>query len=238
MSKGFKEAPVKAEKPHPHYLGHRERLRQRFVSGGSEALPDYELLELLLFRSLPRRDTKPIAKALIEKFGSFAEVISATPERLNEVKGIGDSVVIDLKLVQAAAVRLSLSSVLDKTALHSWSQLINYCRASMAYKTTEQFRILFLDKKNYLIADEIQGQGTVDHTPVYVREVIKRTLELSASSIILVHNHPSGDVTPSRADIDMTNKIIEAAEKLNIIVHDHIIVGRDGHASFRSLELI
>lgn len=238
MSKGFKEAPVKAEKPQPHYLGHRERLRQRFVSGGSEALPDYELLELLLFRSLPRRDTKPIAKALIEKFGSFAEVISATPERLNEVKGIGDSVVIDLKLVQAAAVRLSLSSVLDKTALHSWSQLINYCRASMAYKTTEQFRILFLDKKNYLIADEIQGQGTVDHTPVYVREVIKRTLELSASSIILVHNHPSGDVTPSRADIDMTNKIIEAAEKLNIIVHDHIIVGRDGHASFRSLELI
>ena len=238
MSKGFKEAPVKAEKPKPHYLGHRERLRQRFVSGGPEALPDYELLELLLFRSLPRRDTKPIAKALIEKFGSFAEVISATPERLNEVKGIGDSVVIDLKLVQAAAVRLSLSSVLDKTALHSWSQLINYCRASMAYKTTEQFRILFLDKKNYLIADEIQGQGTVDHTPVYVREVIKRTLELSASSIILVHNHPSGDVTPSRADIDMTNKIIEAAEKLNIIVHDHIIVGRDGHASFRSLELI
>ncbi len=238
MSDGFKEAPVKAAKQKPHYLGHRERLRERFVSGGPDALPDYELLELVLFRSLPRRDTKPIAKALIEKFGSFAEVISAERERLIEIKGIGDSVVIDLKLVQAAALRLSKGSILKKTALHSWSQLLDYCRASMAYKTTEQFRILFLDKKNFLIADEIQGEGTVDHTPVYIREVIKRALELSASSIILVHNHPSGDVTPSRADIDMTQQIIDAAEKLNIIVHDHIIVGRDGHASFRGLKLI
>ncbi len=238
MAKGFKEAPIKADESKPHYLGHRERLRQRFTSGGPDTLPDYELLELVLFRSLPRRDTKPIAKALIEKFGSFAEVISAEPERLTEVKGIGDSVVIDLKLVQAAALRLSKGSVLKKTALHSWSQLLDYCRAAMAYKTTEQFRILFLDKKNFLIADEIQGEGTVDHTPVYIREVIKRALELSASSIILVHNHPSGDVTPSRADIDMTNRIIEAAEKLNIIVHDHIIVGRDGHASFRGLKLL
>jgi len=238
MTKGFKEAPIKAGSPKPDYLGHRERLRQRFVTGGANALPDYELLELVLFRSLPRRDTKPIAKALIEKFGSFAEVISADPERLTEVKGIGDSVVIDLKLIQAGALRLSKGSVLKKTALHSWSQLLDYCRAAMAYKTTEQFRILFLDKKNFLIADEIQGEGTVDHTPVYIREVIKRALELSASSIILVHNHPSGDVTPSRADIDMTNRIIEAAEKLNIIVHDHIIVGRDGHASFRGLKLL
>ncbi len=238
MGKGFKEAPIKIEKEKPHYLGHRERLRQRFNSGGADALPDYELLELVLFRSLPRRDTKLIAKALIEKFGSFAEVISAEPERLTEVKGIGDTVVIDLKLIQAAALRLSKGSVLKKTALHSWSQLLDYCRAAMAYKTTEQFRILFLDKKNFLIADEIQGQGTVDHTPVYIREVIKRSLELSASSIILVHNHPSGDVTPSRADIDMTNRIIQAAEKLDIIVHDHIIVGRDGHASFRGLKLI
>ena len=238
MGKGFREAPIKTEKEKPHYLGHRDRLRQRFNTGGPDALPDYELLELVLFRSLPRRDTKPVAKALIDKFGSFAEVISATPERLTEVKGIGDTVVIDLKLVQAAALRLSKGSVLKKTALHSWSQLLDYCRAAMAYKTTEQFRILFLDKKNFLIADEVQGQGTVDHTPVYIREVIKRALELSASSIILVHNHPSGDVTPSRADIDMTNRIIEAAEKLNIIVHDHIIVGRDGHASFRGLKLI
>lgn len=238
MNKGFKEAPVKPDKPKPHYLGHRERLRERFVRAGAETLPDYELLELVLFRSLPRRDTKPIAKALLEKFGSFAEVISAPPERLREVKGIGDSVAIDLKLVQAAAQRLSKSSLLKKTALHSWAQLLEYCRASMAYKNTEQFRILFLDKKNYLIADEVQGEGTVDHTPVYTREVIKRALELSASSIILVHNHPSGDVTPSRADIDMTNVIIEAAQKLNIVVHDHIIVGRDGHASFRGLKLI
>lgn len=238
MGKGFKEAPIEAEKAKKLYLGHRERLRERFVSGGPDALPDYELLELVLFRSLPRRDTKPIAKALIEKFGSFAEVISATPERLTEVKGIGDTVVIDLKLVQAAALRLSKDSVLKKTALHSWSQLLAYCRAAMAYKNNEQFRILFLDKKNFLIADEVQGEGTIDHTPVYIREVIKRALELSASSIILVHNHPSGDVTPSRADIDMTNRIIDAAEKLDIIVHDHIIVGRDGHASFRGLKLI
>jgi len=238
MSKGFKEAPIKAEKEKPDYLGHRDRLRQRFTSGGADALPDYELLELVLFRSLPRRDTKPIAKALITKFGSFAEVISADPERLTEVKGIGDTVVIDLKLVQAAALRLSKGSVLKKTALHSWSQLLDYCRAAMAYKNTEQFRILFLDKKNFLIADEVQGEGTIDHTPVYVREVIKRALELSAASIILVHNHPSGDVTPSRADIDMTNRIIQAAEKLDITVHDHIIVGRDGHASFRGLKLI
>jgi len=238
MSKGFKEAPITAAQSKPHYLGHRERLRDRFVDGGPDALPDYELLELVLFRSLPRRDTKPIAKALLEKFGSFAEVISASRERLTEVKGIGDLVATDLKLIQAAAIRLSLSSVLNKTALHSWSQLINYCRASMAYKNNEQFRILFLDKKNYLIADEVQGEGTIDHTPVYIREVIKRTLELSAASIILVHNHPSGDVTPSRADIEMTQKIVDAAEKLNILVHDHIIVGREGHASFRALELI
>jgi len=243
MSDGFKEGPLEGKtlshkKSKPGYLGHRERLRQRFVNGGADALPDYELLELVLFRSLPRRDTKPIAKALIERFGSFAEVISAEPDRLTEVKGIGDSVVTDLKLVQSAALRLSKGSVLKKTALHSWSQLIDYCRASMAYKNTEQFRILFLDKKNFLIADEVQGEGTIDHTPVYTREVIKRALELSASSIILVHNHPSGDVTPSRADIEMTNKIIDAAEKLNILVHDHIIVGRDGHASFRGLKLI
>jgi DNA repair protein RadC len=241
MSKGFKEAPLnssRAEQKKPGYLGHRERLRQRFIKGGSDALPDYELLELLLFRSLPRRDTKPIAKALIEKFGSFAEVISADPKRLTEVKGIGESVAIDLKLVQASSQRLAQGSILNKTALHSWSQLIDYCRAAMAYKNIEQFRILFLDKKNYLITDEVQGQGTVDHTPVYVREIIKRALDLAASSIILVHNHPSGDVTPSRADIEMTQKIIEAAEKLNIIVHDHIIVGRDGHASFRGLKLI
>lgn len=252
MSKGFDEFPARpsvsetkpASKPKPkagpkpHFHGHRQRLRQRFMEAGPDTLPDYELLEMVLFRALARRDTKPIAKALLEKFGTFAEVISATPERLAEVKGIGDSAIIDLKLIQAAAERLSQVKIREKTALHSWSQLISYCRTSMAYKNHEQFRILFLDKKNYLIADEIQGEGTIDHTPVYIREIIKRTLELSASSIILVHNHPSGDVTPSRADISMTNAIIEAAEKLNITVHDHIIVGRDGHASFRGLQLI
>ncbi len=250
MSNGFKEAPqnlpqskadkkpVKAETKKPSFHGHRERLRERFVKGGPDALPDYELLELLLFRSIPRRDTKPIAKALMEQFGSFAEVISAEPSRLTDVKGIGESVANDLKLVQAAALRLSQGSILKKTALHSWSQLIAYCRASMAYKNKEQFRILFLDKKNYLIADEVQSQGTVDHTPVYIREIIHRALEHAASSIILVHNHPSGDVTPSRADIEMTKKIIAAAETLNIVVHDHIIVGRDGHASFRALQLL
>lgn len=252
MSDGFKEAPqnlpdavksakkntTKAGKEKPSYIGHRERLRERFVKGGPDALPDYELLELLLFRSLPRRDTKPIAKALLAHFGSFAEVISAEPSRLTEVKGIGDSVATDIKMVQAAALRLSQGSILKKIALHSWSQLIDHCRATMAYKNKEQFRILFLDKKNYLIADEVQSQGTVDHTPVYIREIIHRALEHAASSIILVHNHPSGDVTPSRADIEMTKKIIAAAEAIDIVVHDHIIVGRDGHASFRALQLL
>jgi len=228
----------KLAKAKPHFHGHRDRLRQRFIDGGPDALPDYELLELVLFRSLPRRDTKPVAKALIDTFGSFAEVISAPRERLVKVKGIGHSVATDLKIIQAASLRLAKGSVLDKTALHSWSQLIDYCRSAMAYECKEQFRILFLDKKNYLIADEIQGKGTVDHTPVYTREVIHRSLELGASSIILVHNHPSGDVTPSRADIEMTKKIIDAAEKLGITVHDHLIIGREGHASFRALQLI
>ncbi len=224
--------------PKPHYSGHRERLRERFRKGGSDALPDYELLELILFRALPRRDTKPLAKLLIERFGSFAEVISANPERLKEIKGIGENVVTEIKLVHAAALRLSQGEIMQRPALSSWSLLIDYCRASMAFNEKEQFRILFLDKKNILIADEVQQEGTVDHTPVYTREVVKRALELAASSIILVHNHPSGDPTPSQPDIIMTQKIIEAAEKLNIKIHDHIIVGKQGHASFRGLGLI
>lgn len=222
----------------PHFHGHRERLRERFVASGGDALPDYELLELLLFRSLPRQDTKPVAKALIDKFGSFAEVLSADPKRLQEVKGIGEKVATELKLVHAAAIRLAQAEAVERTKIGSWSGLIAYCRAAMAYETTEQFRILFLDRKNQIIADEVQQQGTVDHTPVYPREVVKRALELSSTAIILVHNHPSGDPTPSRADIDMTAKIIEAAEKLGITVHDHVIVGRDGHASFKALGLI
>ncbi len=230
---GFEEVTSK-----PHYHGHRERLRRRFRNNGPEAIADYELLELVLFRALPRRDTKPIAKALIEKFGSFSEVISAPPRRLIEVKGIGDNVVTELKLIHAAALKLTQGAVLHKQALASWSAVIDYCRASMAFNEKEQFRVLFLDKKNLLIADEVQQEGTVDHTPVYPREVVKRALELSATSIILVHNHPSGDPTPSHADIEMTKRIIEAAAKLNISVHDHIIVGRNGHASFKGLGLM
>ena len=222
----------------PDYIGHRERLRQRFLKGGADALPDYELLELVLYSALPRRDTKPLAKALLARFGSFADVISARPERLMEIDGVGEGVVAGLKVLHAAALRLSQAEVLDRTALSSWSALIGYCRASMAYHDKEQFRILFLDRKNKIIADEVQQEGTVDHTPVYPREVIKRALELSATAIILVHNHPSGDPTPSRADIDMTKKIVEASEKLSITVHDHVIIGREGHASFRQLGLI
>ena len=222
----------------PHYVGHRDRLRQRFREAGESALADYELLEMVLFRSIPRQDTKPIAKALIDAFGSFAEVLSAPEARLKEIKGVGDAVVTDLKMVQAAALRLARGQVRQKTMLSSWSQVIEYCRAAMAFSEKEQFRILFLDKKNALIADEIQQVGTVDHTPVYPREIVKRALELSATAIILVHNHPSGDPTPSRADIQMTRTIVEIAKSLGIAVHDHIIVGREGHASFRGLKLL
>jgi len=222
----------------PLHLGHRERLRARFRTGGADALPDYELLELVLFRAIARRDTKDLAKRLIARFGSFAEVINAPPDRLREVKHVGDAVITELKLIGAAAVRLSRASILDKPALASCSDVIAYVTAAQAYEHREVFRILFLDKRNQLIADEVQGEGTVDHTPVYIREVVKRALELSATAIILVHNHPSGDPTPSRADIEMTRMIASAAKPLGVVVHDHIIVGREGHASFKSLGLI
>jgi DNA repair protein RadC len=222
----------------PMYLGHRERLRDRFIAGGADAMPDYELLEMVLFRAIKRGDTKPVAKLLIARFGSFSEVISAPANLLMEVKGVGPAIVTELKLIRAAALRLTKGEVINRPVLNSWSNIIEYCRAAMAFEDIETFRLLFLDKKNQLIADEQQQQGTVDHTPVYVREVIKRALELSASAIILVHNHPSGDPTPSLADIDMTKKIIVAAEKLNILIHDHIIIGRKGHVSFRNLQLI
>lgn len=221
----------------PGYLGHRERLRERFNQGGADAMPDYELLELVLFRAIPRQDTKPVAKSLIAKFGTFGDVLAAPSARLKEVKGVGDKVIFELKLIQAAALRMSRNTVLDKPALTSWTALIDYCTAAMAYDDREQFRILFLDRKNVLIADEVQQRGTVDHTPVYPREVVKRALELSASAIILVHNHPSGDPTPSQADITMTQQIVDVATKLSITVHDHIIIGRKGHASFKALEL-
>src|SRR5262245_13120271 len=222
----------------PHYHGHRQRLRERFRDAGAEAVSDYELLELLLFRAIPRRDIKPLAKNLITTFGSFAEVISAPIARLAEVKGLGTTAITELKLVHAAANRLARGQVRKRPVLSSWSSVIDYCRTTMAFAEKEQFRVLFLDKRNQLIVDEVQQTGTVDHTPVYPREVVKRALELSATALILVHNHPSGDPTPSHADIEMTRTIVEVAKPLGIAVHDHIIVGRDGHASFKGLKLV
>jgi DNA repair protein RadC len=222
----------------PHYHGHRERLRERFLDAGSDALADYELLELVLFRAIPRRDVKPLAKSLIARFGSFAEVIAAPRQRLAEIEGLGDAAITELKVVEAAAHRLARGEVKRRHVLSSWSAVLDYCRAAMAFADKEQFRILFLDKRNQLIADEVQGIGTVDHTPVYPREVVKRALELSATAVLLVHNHPSGDPTPSRADIEMTKQIVEVAKPLGIAVHDHIIVGKEGHASLRGLGLI
>jgi DNA repair protein RadC len=222
----------------PHYHGHRERLRERFYSAGPDALSDYELLEMALFPALPRRDTKPLAKALLKKFGSFAEVIHAPEARLREVGGIGDASVHQIKLLAAAAGRVAKGEIKRSIALSSWNDVIGYCRSSMAFADKEQFRLLFLDKRNQLISDEVQQTGTVDHTPVYPREVIKRALELSATALILVHNHPSGDPTPSQADIQMTKAIIDIASPLGISVHDHIIVGKNGHASMKGLRLI
>jgi DNA repair protein RadC len=222
----------------PHYHGHRQRLRERFLTGGADALPDYELMELLLFLAIPQRDTKPLAKALIARFGSFADVIAAAPERLAEVDGVKDVTIAALKTVEAAALRLAKARVMGRPALSSWEALLDYCAAAMSRDMTEQFRILFLDRKNALIADEKQQRGTVDHTPVYPREVVKRALELGASAIILVHNHPSGDPTPSRSDIAMTREIALAAKALKIDVHDHLIIGRGKHASFKALGLL
>jgi len=228
---GLSEAP-------PHYHGHRERLRSRFMEAGAQALADYEMLELVLFRALPRRDVKPLAKELLAKFGSFAEVISAPPKRLAEVDGLGEAAITEFKVVQAAAQRLAKGKMTKGPVLSSWSSVVDYVRAAQAFAEKEQFRILFLDKRNQLIADEVQQSGTVDHTPVYPREVVKRALELSATAIILVHNHPSGDPTPSRADIDMTKAVADVAKPLGILLYDHIIVGKEGHASLKGLRLI
>ena len=246
MSVGFGKGPRKAPSPAtladadstPHYHGHRDRLRARFQEAGAETLPDYELLELLLFRSIPQRDVKPLAKELIQRFGSFAEVLGAPASRLTEVKGVGEGVALDLKIVEAALKRMAKGAVGKRPVLSSWSSVLDYCRMAMAFAEREQFRILYLPKKNILIADELQQTGTVDHTPVYPREVMRRALELSASAIILVHNHPSGDPTPSGADMRMTRELVDIAKPLGVAIHDHIIVGRDGHASFRSLGLI
>lgn len=221
----------------PHYLGHRERLRARFAAA-PEGMPDYEILELLLFRSQPRADVKGLAKALIARFGTLAEVLGASPERLAEVKGVGPAIVHDIKLVEAAGRRLALGPVKSRTALASFTSVVEYCRSAMAFAEREELRVLFLDKKNGLIADEVMQKGTVDHTPVYPREILRRSIALNASAVILVHNHPSGDPSPSRADIEMTREIVALAEPMGIIIHDHLIIGRQGHASFRALGLL
>ncbi|QQG37075.1 MAG: DNA repair protein RadC [Micavibrio aeruginosavorus] len=227
-----------AKKDEPHYHGHRDRLRERFLLGGPDALPDYELLELILFMAIPRRDVKPIAKELTARFDNLAGVLSAPIAELEKVDGLSESAITALKAVQAAAFRMMKQDVMKKPVLNSWVRLIDYCAATMAHETKEHFRILFLNKKNELIADEIQQSGTVDHAPVYPREIMKRALELGATALILCHNHPSGDPTPSRTDIDMTQIIKTAGEPLNIAIHDHIIVSRHGTASFRNLGLI
>jgi DNA repair protein RadC len=236
--------PAKTSEPEdqpaetPHYHGHRERLRERFHAAGPDALSDYELLEMVLFTAQPRRDMKPLAKTLLKTFGSFAEVIHAPEARLKEVDGVGDVTINALKVIAAAASRIAKGQLQARTLLSSWNDVLDYCRTTMAFADKEQFRILFLDKRNQLISDEVQQVGTVDHTPVYPREVIKRALELSATAVILVHNHPSGDPTPSQADIQMTKAIVGIAAPLGISVHDHIIVGKNGHASLKGLKLI
>lgn len=219
----------------PSYMSdHRKRLRSRFLSGGAQAMPDYEMLELVLFRAIPRQDVKPLAHTLMETFGDFNRVITASPERLSRVKGVGDAVICELKIVEAAAHRLARSKVMNKNVISSWDALLDYCHTSMAHRETEQFRVLYLDRKNVLIADEEQAKGTVDHVPVYPREVAKRALELNASALILVHNHPSGDPTPSLSDIEMTNQIDLACSALGLSLHDHLIVGKSRELSFKA----
>ena len=225
-----------SEEDHRH--GHRQRLRERFARVGADGLQDYELLELVLFRSIPQRDVKPLAKLLISQFGSVAEVIGAPMPRLLSVKGLGEQTALDIKIIEAAGLTLAKGAVTKREVLSSWSSVIEYCRAAMAFAEVEQFRILFLDKRNGLLANELQQTGTVDHTPVYPREVVRRALELNASALILVHNHPSGDPTPSQADIAMTREIADISKPLGILLHDHIIVGRNGHASLKGMGLI
>jgi len=224
--------------PPPDHAGHRQRLRDRFLQGGPDALPDYELLELLLFQAQPRRDTKPLAKELLKRFGSFADVISASPTELSEIPSVGDAVVTALKTVQAAALRMARDEIMNKPVISNWQRLMDYCRMSMGRNKVESFRILFLNHRNELIADEQQQHGTVDHTPVYPREVVKRALELHATAMIMVHNHPSGDPAPSKADIAMTKEVRDAAEKLGIELHDHVIVSKSGSTSFKDLGVL
>ncbi|WP_306004845.1 RadC family protein [Aquicoccus porphyridii] len=223
----------------PSYIAdHRRRLRARFLSGGAQALPDYEMLELVLFRAIPRQDVKPLAHKLLETFGDFNRVLAAPPARLAQVKGVGEAVICELKIVEAAAQRLARSRVMQRHVVSSWDVLLDYCHTTMAHRDTEQFRVLYLDRKNVLIADEEQARGTVDHVPVYPREVVKRALELNASALILVHNHPSGDPTPSAEDIAMTGQVEAAAQALGLALHDHLIIGKSAELSFRAEGLL
>ena len=226
------------QKEQPHYSGHRDRLRQRFAQGGAEALPDYELLELILFMAIPRRDVKPVAKALVARFKNLSGVLNASIDELQTVKGISETTAITLKAVQASAFRLMKQEIMNRPLLNSWQRLLDYVAATMAHEKIEQFRILFMNKRNELIADEVQQTGTVDHTPAYPREIIKRALELDVTALVLVHNHPSGDPKPSEADIDLTYAIKAAAEPFNILVHDHLVVSRNGTASFKNMGLM
>lgn len=228
------------EKPEkkPHYHGHRDRLRARFKESGPDSLQDYELLELILFMAIPRRDVKPVAKELLNTFGSMPEALNAPVSALSRVSGISENTAIALKAVAATATRMIKQDLMQKPVLNSWARLMDYCYATMAHETREHFRILFLNKKNELIADEIQNSGTVDHTPAYPREIMKRALELGATALILMHNHPSGDPKPSKADIDMTRLIIDAAKPFSIVIHDHIIISRNGYSSFKNQGLI
>jgi DNA repair protein RadC len=229
---------AEAAGPRPHYWGHRERLRRRFLEGGHAAMPEYELLELLLFNAVERVDVKPLAKALLDAFGDLNGVVAASEHRLLKVPGATPRVYLQLRIVEAFAHRMARAKVMSRSVISSWAELMAYCRTVMAHRDTEQFRILFLDRKNVLIADEAQAKGTVDHVPVYPREVAKRALELNASAIILVHNHPSGDPTPSQADIDMTGQIDLACQAIGVALHDHVVVGRGAEVSFRASGLL
>ena len=222
----------------PHSLGHRARLRERFLGAGGDALPDYELLELILFSARPRGDVKPLAKELLKRFGSFAKLAYADEAALREVPEVGDAVIAALKTVRVASQRLLRSRVEDQPVIQSWSALMDYCKLAMGSAKVEEFRVLFLNHRHALIADEVMQRGTINHTPVYPREIVKRALEHSAAAVILLHNHPSGDPTPSKADIDITNKIIDAAATVNVAVHDHVIITENGHYSFKSFGLM
>lgn len=229
---------AKKKEEKPHYHGHRDRLRQRFLENGPDALADYELLELVLFLAIPMKDVKPLAKSLIARFGGLAEIMNAPPEELTKVEGIKENTAIALKSITALSHRALKNEIAKKPVLNSWARLMDYCVSTMAHEPREHFRIIFLNKKNEMIADEIQNSGTVDHTPAYPREIMKRALELSATALILIHNHPSGDPKPSQADIDMTRHIMRAAEPFNIVIHDHVIVSKNGYSSFKNLGLI